>query len=203
VAKKYVSNSTESTRMFKSDLLEALSKVHYTVPLFIFVPVVCFFSYKAIFAGGIPLIYFLAFFCEGVFIWTFTEYLMHRFVFHFKPRGKWMERIHFIFHGVHHAYPNDEKRLVMPPSVSIPLATGFYFLFSVFAGEFTVAAVFSGFIAGYLFYDLTHYALHHANFNSAFWKKLKKHHMLHHYSQPEKGYGVSSDFWDKVFRSDF
>jgi 4-hydroxysphinganine ceramide fatty acyl 2-hydroxylase len=33
--KNYISNSQESVRMFKSDLLESLSKVHFTVPLFI------------------------------------------------------------------------------------------------------------------------------------------------------------------------
>lgn len=203
MSKKYVSNSTESSRMFKSDFLEALSKVHYSVPLFIFVPVIGWFSYKALGPGAISPLYFAGLIFEGLFIWTFTEYFMHRFVFHFTPKGKIMERIHFIFHGVHHDYPNDEKRLVMPPSVSIPLATGFYFLFSLFTDEFTVAAIFAGFIAGYLFYDLSHYALHHANFKSAFWKKLKKHHMMHHYSEPDKGYGVSSGFWDKVFKTDF
>ena len=203
MAKKYISNSTESSRMFKSDILEALSKVHYSVPLFVFVPVIAWFSYKGLGPGQMPILYFLGYVGLGLFIWSFTEYFMHRFVFHFEPKGELFKRMHFIFHGVHHDYPNDEKRLVMPPSVSIPLATGFYFLFSAFAGEFSVAAVFSGFMAGYLFYDLSHYALHHANFKSAFWKKLKKRHMMHHYAEPDKGYGVSSSFWDKIFRSDF
>ncbi len=203
MAKNYVSNSTESSRMFKSNFLEFLSKVHFSVPLFIFLPVIAYFSWKAIVPGEIRVFHFAGYLFEGLFIWSFTEYFMHRFIFHFSPKGKTMERIHFIFHGVHHDYPNDEKRLVMPPSVSIPLATGFYFLFAIFTDEFQVAAIFAGFITGYLFYDMSHYALHHVNFKSQFWKKLKKHHMLHHYSQPDRGYGVSSDFWDKIFRSDF
>jgi len=37
--KKFVSNSQESVRMFKSDLFEALSKVHFLVPVIVFVPV--------------------------------------------------------------------------------------------------------------------------------------------------------------------
>lgn len=203
MAKKYISNATESSRMFKSNFLESLSKVHYSVPLFVFIPIIGWFSYQALFTGDMSVLKFAGFVFEGLFIWSFTEYFMHRFVFHFNPKGKVLERIHFIFHGVHHDYPNDEKRLVMPPSVSIPLATGFYFLFGVFTTEFTTAAVFTGFITGYLFYDMTHYALHHAHFKSVFWKNLKKHHMMHHYAEPDKGYGVSSDFWDKVFRSDF
>lgn len=203
MAKNFISNSRESSRMFKSNFLESLSKVHYTVPLIIFVPVILYFSWKSLTSSEISILQYIAYVAGGLFIWTLTEYVMHRFVFHFNPRGKFMERIHFIFHGVHHDYPNDAKRLVMPPSVSIPLATAFYFLFSVFLGEFQLAAFFSGFMAGYLFYDLTHYALHHANFKSAFWKKLKKHHMTHHYSDADRGYGVSSDFWDKIFRSDY
>jgi len=201
MAKNFVSNSRESSRMFKSNFLESLSKVHFSIPLFIFVPVIGYFAWKAIFPGEMSLILFGAYFLSGIFIWTFTEYVMHRFVFHFTPKGKWMERIHFIFHGVHHDYPNDANRLVMPPSASIPLAAGFYFLFTLFLQEFAVAAFFSGFMSGYLFYDMTHYALHHTNFKSNFWKKLKKHHMLHHYSDSENGYGVSSDFWDKIFGS--
>ncbi|MFN3379880.1 MAG: sterol desaturase family protein [Runella zeae] len=189
--------------MFKSDLLEALSKVHYSVPLFIFIPVIFYFSWKALSVGQLPVLSFVGYYGGGLFVWTFTEYFLHRFVFHFTPKGKIMERLHFIFHGVHHDFPNDAKRLVMPPSVSIPLATAFYFLFALLMSEFPVAAFFAGFISGYLFYDMSHYALHHANFKAGFWKKLKKHHMLHHYAEPDKGYGVSSDFWDRIFGSTF
>ena len=34
--------------------------------------------------------------------------------------------MHFIIHGIHHDHPNDKMRLVMPPSVSIPLAALFF-----------------------------------------------------------------------------
>jgi 4-hydroxysphinganine ceramide fatty acyl 2-hydroxylase len=50
---------------------------------------------------------------------------------------------------------------------------------------------------------MTHYAIHHFNFKSGIWKKIKQHHMLHHYQDPDHGYGVTSDLWDKVFRSRF
>jgi sterol desaturase/sphingolipid hydroxylase (fatty acid hydroxylase superfamily) len=140
----------------------------------------------------------------GIFVWTFVEYIMHRFVFHYAPANKpWAQRIHFIFHGVHHDYPSDAKRLVLPPSVSIPLATIFYFLFSAILPVNYIFGFFPGFILGYLFYDLSHYAIHHFNFKGNLWKRIKQHHMLHHYQDPDKGYGVSSPLWDKIFRSDF
>jgi 4-hydroxysphinganine ceramide fatty acyl 2-hydroxylase len=201
--KNYVSNSQESVRMFKSNLLEGLSKVHFTVPIFIFVPVIIFCVYKD-FQYAIGFITFFELFILGLFIWTFVEYIMHRFVFHYMPADKpWALRIHFIFHGVHHDYPSDAKRLVLPPSVSIPLATGFYFLFKAILPANDVFGFFPGFILGYLIYDISHYAIHHFNFKGNLWKKIKQHHMLHHYQDPGKGYGVSSPLWDKIFRSDF
>jgi 4-hydroxysphinganine ceramide fatty acyl 2-hydroxylase len=201
--KKYVSNSTESVRMFRSDLLEALSKVHFTVPLYIFVPVILFCIYKSV-VLNIGLAPFVELFALGLFVWTFTEYVMHRFVFHYVPKDKpWAMRMHFIFHGVHHDYPSDAKRLVLPPSVSIPLAVIFYLLFHAILPVNMIWGFFPGFILGYLIYDISHYAIHHFNFKGAFWKKIKQHHMLHHYQDPAKGYGVSSPLWDKVFGSDF
>ena len=144
--KNYVSNSQESVRMFKSDLLEVLSKVHFTVPIFIFMPVILFCIYKAIFDVHMPVLTFIELFALGLFIWTFVEYIMHRFVFHYAPPDKpWAQRMHFIFHGVHHDYPSDAKRLVLPPSVSIPLATGFYFLFNAILPANDIFGFFPGF----------------------------------------------------------
>jgi len=203
MAKNFISNSQESTRMFKSDFLEALSKVHYLVPVYIFVPVILASTYMAFFVKHIGALVYIEYFFIGLFVWTFTEYIMHRFIFHYVPKNKIGLRMHFIFHGVHHDYPSDAKRLVLPPSVSIPLATGFYFLFNAILPPNYVFGFFPGFILGYLFYDISHYAIHHFNFKGKIWKSIKQHHMLHHYQTPSKGYGVSSPLWDKIFGSDF
>ena len=66
-----------------------------------------------------------------------------------------------------------------------------------------MAPFFVGFVVGYLFYDMSHYALHHVNFKSKFMLDLKQHHMIHHYQEPEKGFGVSTKFWDHVYRTMF
>lgn len=201
--KNYVSNSSESIRMFKSGVMEGLSKIHFSVPLFIYIPVIIFFSVLS-FKNQISVTHFIGFLILGLLVWTATEYLLHRFIFHYYPTSKWGQRIHFIFHGVHHDYPRDAKRLVMPPSASIPLATLFYFLFSLFLKDkANLFAFFPGFLIGYLTYDMMHYAMHHYNFKSSFWKRIKQHHMLHHYSDSTKGFGVSSSLWDEIFRSGF
>ena len=189
--------------MFKSNFLEVFSKVHFTVPLFIFIPVIAYFSWKAFAIQSVGIGNYFLYFILGLFIWTITEYLLHRFLFHYELKGRIGERIHFIFHGVHHDYPSDRLRLVLPPAVSIPLAAIFYGLFSIVLSKGQLYSFFPGFILGYLFYDITHYAIHHFNFKHPVWKKIKQHHMLHHYSDPNKGYGVSSAFWDKIFHTNF
>ena len=200
--KNYISNSEESRRMFKSGLFEVLSKVHFSVPLFIYIPVIIFFTYQA-FSNGIGIAGYALFFLIGLAVWTATEYLLHRFIFHYYPSSEFGKRVHFIFHGVHHDYPKDKKRLVLPPSASIPLAALFYFLFSLFLANEKLYAFFPGFLLGYLIYDMLHYAMHHHNFKSGIMKRVKQHHMLHHYQDPEHGYGVSSSLWDIIFRSGF
>jgi sterol desaturase/sphingolipid hydroxylase (fatty acid hydroxylase superfamily) len=189
--------------MFKSSLIEGLSKVHFSVPLIIYIPVIgycCWTALGIVHAGAIPFVLSLI---GGFLFWTLTEYLLHRFVFHYEPQSVWGQKLHFIFHGIHHDFPNDALRLVMPPSVSLPLALFFYFIFRWVLPTDYLYGFFAAFIAGYLFYDISHYAIHHFNFKTPFWKNLKQHHMLHHYTDSTKGYGVSSALWDKVFRSDF
>ncbi|MCW9096910.1 MAG: sterol desaturase family protein [Ignavibacteriaceae bacterium] len=201
--KNYVSNKDETVRMFESDFMEAFSRVHYTVPLFIYIPVILVMLYLSVAVYSLSLLNIVLLLIGGLAAWSLAEYLLHRFVFHFKAKSEFGKKIHFIFHGVHHDYPSDSKRLVMPPSVSIPLAVLFFFIFRLIFGESLMLPFFAGFILGYLFYDISHYAIHHFNMHSKFWLAIKNHHMLHHYQDEYKGYGVSSPFWDYVFRTDF
>ena len=196
--KLYVSNGDESVRMFKNDFLELLSHVHPSVPAILYLPVIALMFYRSI-EYGLSMYYIFALFVVGILIWSFTEYILHRFVFHFIPKSGWGKKIHFMFHGVHHDYPNDSTRLVMPPIVSIPLAVAFYFGFMNILGAHYLPPFFAGFIAGYLAYDLTHYAVHHFSLHGKIILYLKQHHMRHHYMDPDNNYGVSSPMWDFVF----
>jgi sterol desaturase/sphingolipid hydroxylase (fatty acid hydroxylase superfamily) len=200
--KNYISNKDETVRMFESDFLEALSRVHWTVPLWVYIPIIAYMLYDAA-SIGISLSNIFILLIAGIIIWTFTEYTLHRFVFHYQPSSEWGKKIHFILHGVHHDYPKDSKRLVMPPSVSIPLALFFYFLFLQILGGNYLHPFFAGFLIGYLFYDTTHYAIHHFNMHNKFWLFIKNHHMKHHYQDAQKGFGVSQPTWDYVFKTNF
>ena len=129
MAKNYVSNKDETVRMFENDFMEFFSRVHYTVPLYVYVPVILILMYLSIFVYKISALNIFVLLIGGVLAWSLAEYVLHRYVFHFKAKSEFGKKIHFMFHGVHHDYPSDSKRLVMPPSVSIPLAVLFFFLF--------------------------------------------------------------------------
>jgi sterol desaturase/sphingolipid hydroxylase (fatty acid hydroxylase superfamily) len=199
MAKLYVSNKDESARIFKSDFLELFTHVHWSVPIILYLPVVVYSVYRAAVNPDLTTTAIVAMVVAGLTFWTLTEYLLHRFVFHYEPTSTWGKYLHFMMHGVHHDYPNDSKRLVMPPSVSIPLALLFYGLFTLILGPAYNLPFFGGFIMGYIFYDEIHYATHHAPMKFGLWQKMKHHHVLHHYHDPGRGYGVSSPLWDYVF----
>ena len=200
MAQHYVSNKNESLRMFKSDFLEFFSHVHPLTPHVIYLPVMIYMLYLGAGPRGLTMAVVAGLFAGGILIWTLVEYTMHRWVFHYEPTSKWGKQFHFMLHGVHHDYPNDASRLVMPPVVSIPLAFFFYGLFLVLFGRLT-PPVFAGLLAGYLFYDSLHYATHHFPMRHGVWLWLKRHHLRHHYQDDHRGYGVSSPLWDLVFRT--
>jgi len=201
--KLYVSNKDESARMFKSNFLEIFTKVHWSIPLFMFVPLISYLLYLSWQAPALGVGSILLWVIGGLLVWTITEYVLHRFVFHYQPPGDLGEKIHFIFHGVHHDYPNDSMRLVMPPAVSIPLAYLFYILFKYLLADVTLYPFFAGFLIGYLCYDMLHYAIHHAPMKGKLWMALKTHHLKHHFKDPDNGYGVSSPIWDIIVGTQF
>lgn len=203
MAKNFVSNKDETVRMFNNNFLESLSRVHPSVPVIIYLPIIAYMLYLAVWQHQLYFFSIAGLFLFGIFIWSITEYTLHRFVFHFKPKSRFGEKVHFIFHGVHHDYPNDSRRLVMPPTVSMPLALLFFILFSYILGIVLVFPFFAGFLLGYLFYDITHYAIHHFNMHSKFWIAIKNHHMKHHYQDSSKGFGVSTPIWDSIIGSNF
>ena len=77
----------ESVRLFENPILEKLSHVHPIVPLLIWGPVAAWLLIRAVSVhhigiGGLALIG-----VAGLFTWTLTEYLLHRYLFHFAPRS--------------------------------------------------------------------------------------------------------------------
>ena len=186
-----------SPPMFENRWLDRLSRVHPATPLVIYIPVITVLL--AATAGSMEAWRIVLAVFAGYVVWTFSEYWLHRTIFHFEPDHPIGRRAHWIIHGVHHDHPNDPLRLVMPPSVSIPLALGFWTLFVLVLGTPWANVFTAGFLAGYLMYDMTHYHVHHHRPRTRLGKLVRELHMRHHFQDDTKGFGVSAPFWDYVF----
>lgn len=215
-ARTSAAGADSTVRMFRSDFLEALTHVKPWVPHLLYVPVVAACLWLAPTAPAATALLFAA----GLVVWSLTEYLMHRFVFHWPDdimdethavveslgpgeaaipaMPSWKHLAYFVGHGVHHVAPSEPTRLVMPPGASIPLAVLFYALFHLLFGQATLG-LFAGFVTGYLAYDTIHYAVHHQGMPTRWGRYLKKRHARHHFVDADEDYGVSSPLWDLVF----
>src|SRR5687767_12619848 len=133
VSKERTNQLAASPPMFESRFLDFFTRVHPAMPAMVFGPVVALGIWLGIDRGlssGTAALLFGA----GLLIWTPTEYWLHRLVFHWKPKFRGGDRLHFMIHGVHHDHPNDAMRLVMPPAAAIPLAALFLGLFVLIFG---------------------------------------------------------------------
>ena len=192
---KFVSNKDETTRLFENPILEALSHVHPITPFVVYVPLTLLLISMS---WNMPIIALVMSVISGLVFWTLFEYLLHRFVFHYTPKTQWGKRFHYFTHGIHHDYPKDSTRLVMPLGVSIPLAGILYLPFYLFAGLWG-HAFFAGFLFGYMCYDAMHFAVHHLQFNGKIGRFMQAYHMKHHFHDDHNSFGVSSPLWDIIF----
>jgi dihydroceramide fatty acyl 2-hydroxylase len=193
-----------SLRIFHNSVLEALSHIPWWLVLVVWVPVTIALFLAAVVGQNLPLGRAMWLAAVGFLAWTLLEYVLHRWIFHYKVSTPFGRKLHFLAHGIHHLDPWDRTRLVFPPLAAAGIAV-VVFLAIYLAVSWTSAplptamAVMSGLLVGYLVYDMTHYYTHHAKPKSRWGKYLKRYHLEHHHKHPERLFGVSSPLWDVVF----
>lgn len=141
-------------------------------------------------------------FIGAILFWTLFEYFAHRYFFHvdeYFPNSKFAAKVAYTFHGIHHDYPQDEQRIVMPPVPGLMIIAIVYVSFLLTIGSY-VYIFMPGFLTGYLLYTRVHYLTHRPPVPK-YLKKQYRHHAMHHYKYPEKAFGVSTSFWDRVFNT--
>lgn len=100
-------------------------------------------------------------------LFTFVEYALHRFIFHAEKKlydYKILRYAHFMMHGIHHMFPFDPERLVLPPPfTALVIFIGYLTLYRLIPIMDPVHGLifWSSFLVGYVLYDSTHYFLHH------------------------------------------
>ncbi len=193
--------SNQGTKiLFNNNLIERLTRTHFLFPVILFYAIsvlMMLISVLFIHSGFLTVI---ALFFSGIFAFTLTEYLIHRFLFHFNATTEKEKRIQYVIHGVHHEFPKDKDRLVMPPVASVLLAVLFFAMYWMLMKQASLS-FFSGFCFGYSTYLIIHYSVHRYKPPKNFLRILWKHHAMHHYMENDGNYSVSFPFWDFVFNS--
>src|SRR6266436_5507827 len=151
----------------------------------------------------------MVFYLAGIPVWSLVEYLFHRYVLHGRfPPGKGLIR-RFLherldpLHWEHHQRPFDGWHISGGLKDILPLffvAAPVSFLFPVY----TAPAVLAGAVQSYACEEWLHYALHFSNSRFPLFRRMKKYHLYHHSPRGiDKGYGITTRFWDGVFETRF
>ena len=189
----------DSVRLFESDFLERMSHVNPVVPALVWIPVIAVLVYRSVAVHENSVLGFFSYGFLGLFVWTFIEYTLHRFIFHYPAKSEFGNRMVYLVHGLHHEDPADPTRLVMPPVPAAIYALLLFPIFRTFIGATYAEAFIAFFLVGYLAYDYVHFFIHHFSPRTSAGKFLKKHHLMHHFSNYDSRWGVSNPLWDFVF----
>jgi len=189
-----------SPKLFDNPILEKLTHTHISLPLIIFSVIAGALIYYGIIEKGFTVPTIVLWFFGGLLFFTLIEYIMHRYLYHIPATSERKKKISYTMHGVHHDYPKDKSRLAMPPLLSLIIATVFFIIYRTILGDY-VFGFLAGFLMGYALYLAVHYSVHAFKVPNNFLKILWHHHSIHHYREPDRAFGVSSPFWDVIFRT--
>ncbi len=187
-----------SARLFSNSILERLTRTHFLIPVTFYFAISAGILFYVFYFDFVPLLSTIWIFPIGIPLFSLVEYFIHRYVFHFNAVTDNEKELQYNIHGVHHEFPRDKDRLVMPPVLSVTIALLFYLLFR-FLLDRNGLVLFAGFSSGYSIYLLIHYYIHARKPPANFLKYLWTHHSLHHYHSVGAAYSVSFPFWDYLF----
>lgn len=197
---KVIKNEGQGT-IFENPVLELMTKAPAPVSATIYISISVGLLYLGYAKDIAPsLLIGIAVFIGAMFFWTFFEYVFHRYINHldeYFPESEVAHQIAHTLHGIHHKYPRDKERLMMPPIPGLIIVGLLYIGFSLVLGDW-VYLFMPGFMTGYLIYSSIHIAVHKRKVPKVL-KTQYRHHALHHYKYPSKAFGVSTTLWDRVF----
>lgn len=131
----------------------------------------------------------------GWFIWTFIEYIMHRFWCHRKDADPANKLVHAHHH--HHTHPTEIKVTVVQRLLMLLILVALSAISYYLQNYFTL---FTGLCFGIAGYFTMHKVLHQPWAAKVF-RRLFRYHIYHHCKYPNTCFGISVPWWDDVFRS--
>ena len=134
----------------------------------------------------------LALAAAGVLLWPLVEYAIHGGLSH-----AWRTPVSPL-HWEHHKHP---ERVFTSPLAWVPTLAAIYALAAFALGGVAAGGLALGLLAGFLRYERIHYRIHFREPRGERERRLRAHHLAHHFRNPKAYYGVSTAFWDRVFGS--
>lgn len=133
----------------------------------------------------------------GIVLWSFMEYVLHRFAFHEARGSNYGSREHLRHHGsedtVLESWYLSWAGVLLVSLALIPFL-------GRLAGQPDLGwGVGLGYLVAYGFYDLVHWRAHRRPCANRYEAMVRKHHFVHHFHAPLKNHGVTTPFWDHVF----
>jgi sterol desaturase/sphingolipid hydroxylase (fatty acid hydroxylase superfamily) len=134
----------------------------------------------------------------GALLWTFMEYMLHRFLGHVKKRLLVRTRFHKE-HTKHHL-KRDYFAGALDKFLTLIAIGPVIFLISYLLTETLTALVFTAsFTTMYLTYELIHRRMHVKSPPHIYASKMRAHHFYHHFVDETMNHGVTTPIWDMVF----
>ena len=137
--------------------------------------------------------------------YPFVEYAVHRFILHgrYLYRSPWTAALWKRIHYDHHQDPNDLRVLFGAVSTTLPtILVATFPIGMIIAGWAGVPFSFATGLACFMVYELCHCMQHlRVNPKSTFLRRIKRHHLLHHYHNEQGNFGITSLFCDYLFGS--
>ncbi|MGE4233181.1 MAG: sterol desaturase family protein [Bacteriovoracia bacterium] len=167
---------------------------------FVILPFIISCTILAFVFSPLSISYKVTWFGLGIFTWSFLEYILHRWVLHYIPSTKVGKAFLARLHTNHHHDPKDETQVCVPLLFSLPIWAFMFSVILLFGGGTSASFIFlCGLSLFMTIYDIVHFNTHYYLAHNKLTKFQKKHHMLHHFSNSSKKFGVTSPVWDFVF----
>ncbi|WP_311182542.1 sterol desaturase family protein [Hymenobacter volaticus] len=148
-----------SAQLFQNPLLERLSHTHIAWPVGIFLGTALMSGYYGYTHGFLRGVSALGLFLAGWLLFTYLEYIVHRYLYHLSTTTARRAKLQYTIHGVHHEFPKDKTRLAMPPIITVFVASLLFFIFRLVFSNWAFGLL-AGFTFGYASYLFVHYAIH-------------------------------------------
>ncbi len=145
----------------------------------------------------------------------FVEWLIHKYLLHlpaFRLFGRRIELYGSIQHRRHHRDPSDLDRVLLKPievtsfvvqiAITVPLVV--WAAVAIFGGHLltlSITAVMLSYL-GLLRYEWSHFLIHTPYVPKSSWyRTIWRNHRLHHFKHERYWLGVSSNFGDRILRT--